>query len=610
MCGIAGSFGQVAPGESNIRESLSRMRLRGPDASGWKRLTCSGNAVTLLSTRLSIIDLDPRSNQPFSDEGVTLVFNGEILNYVELRKQLQRRGHTFRTESDTEVVLRSYLEFGGDCVEAFEGMWAFALVDQQRQQLFLSRDPFGKKPLFHLHHEGTRYFASEVKSLVALSGRQPDVNTRHVQRFLVNGYKSLFKVEETFFEGVHSLPPATSAYISDPARLTPVGYWKLSFEPDQDMTREEAARRARELTLASMELRLRADVPVAFCLSGGVDSTVMAALARLELGKEVTAFSILDEDPRYDESENVTKVVKHLGCKSHVVRTGRTDFFACLRRLVGYHDAPVATISSYMQSSLFEAISENGFRVALSGVGADEIFTGYYDHYLFWLAEHAADEKDPLVEQWRSSYGRFVRNPVLQDPMVFAKSPDRRDHIYLDREVFDALLVEPVNEDFVEERYSSNLLRNRMLNELSHEAVPLLLHEDDLNSMYHSVEARTPYLDRDLATHMFRVPNRFLIHDGYPKWILREIGRGLLPEDVVLDRRKRGFNAPISSFMDLESPQDIDFLLEPSPIFDLVDRDRFRELLRDPFTQNSRSKFLFNFVSSKLFLEEQRRGRT
>lgn len=604
MCGIAGSFGPISPDASMIAKTLSLMRNRGPDASGWTTLTCRGLPVTLLSTRLAIIDLDPRSDQPFNAEGITLVFNGEILNYLELREELRQKGHRFITESDTEVIVRSYLEYGPECVERFEGMWAIALVDERRQELFLSRDMFGKKPFFYLQAENTLYFASEVKALMALSARRPPVNYRHIERFLVNGYKSLFKVPETFFQGVHSLPAATSATVEAPSGVRPRRYWQLRFEPVEEMTREDAYGRARELTLTSMELRLRADVPVAFCLSGGVDSTVMAGLASAALGREVTAFSVLDPDPRYDESENVTKVVQHLGCKSHVVHTDKEDFIPRLRRLVAYHDAPVATISSYMQSMLFGQISGHGFKVALSGVGADEVFTGYYDHYLFWLAQHAEDETDPLVEEWKETYGRFVRNPVLQDPMVFRKAPWRRDHIFLDRDTFDRLLIHPLDEDFREEAYSPDPLRNRMLNELNHESVPLLLHEDDLNSMYHSVETRSPYLDRELATHMFQVPNRFLIRDGLAKAILREIGRGYVPDEVRLDHRKRGFNAPITSFMQLDSPEVREALLEPSPIFDIVDRGRLSSLMEVPVERNSRSKFLFNVVSCKLFLEQ------
>lgn len=604
MCGIAGSFGRVAPDEANIAKCLWLMRNRGPDASGWQRLSCRGEHVTLLSTRLAIIDLDPRSDQPFVAEGTTLVFNGEVLNYVELRRELRNRGHSFTTESDTEVVARSYLEFGPRCVDRFEGMWAFALLDERHQELFLSRDSFGKKPLHYLFADGTLYFASEIKALAALSGRSPTVNQKHIERFLVNGYKALFKVQDSFFEGVHSIPPASSARITEPTRVDPTRDWQLTFDPERAMTGEEAFARARELALASLSLRLRSDVPVAFCLSGGVDSSVMAGLASGDLGREITTFSVLDPDPRYNESENIRKVVSRLGCKAHEVRTDRSNFLTRLRRLVAYHDAPVATISSFMQSMLFDEIASNGFKVALSGIGADELFTGYYDHYLFWLAEQATGESDPLVAQWRESYGRFVRNPVLQDPMVFKKHSGRRDHIYLERDYFASLLIEPFGEGFEEVEYTSNTLRNRMLNELHHESVPLLLHEDDLNSMCYSVEARSPYLDRDLATHMYRVPNRFLIQNGYPKSILRELGKGFIPEEVRLDRRKRGFNAPITSFMDLEAQETLDVLMEPSPIFEIVDRDRMQSFLRDPGSENSRSKFLFNFVSSKLFLEE------
>ena len=198
------------------------------------------------------------------------------------------------------------------------------------------------------------------------------------------------------------------------------------------------------------------------------------------------------------------------------------------------------TISYYVHDFLSEAIAARGYKVAISGTGADELFTGYYDHYGFWLAA-MADRPDfeTLLADWRAGYGSVVRNPVLRDPATFRRNPDERSHIYLDRDVFNALLREPLDEDFIETRYTADTLRNRMLNELKHESVPVILREDDLDSMRHSIENRSPYLDRELARFLFTVPPEHLIHDGMPKWLLRAAGAGVVPDAVRLDRRKR-----------------------------------------------------------------------
>ena len=579
------------------------MRNRGPDAHGAHCERLGPHMVTLLHTRLSIIDLDPRANQPIERDGCVLVFNGEIYNYLELRAELEAKDHRFDTRSDTEVLLRSYLEWGPSCVDHFEGMWAFALLDRRNGSLFLSRDPFGEKPLFYTVQDGTLYFGSEAKFLPALSAKPLRVNPRHLRRYLVNGYRSLFKYPETFFEGVKELPAASSAVVRAPQDVTPEVHWRLEYKP-RSMGMEEAIDGVRERVFRAIEIRLRADVPVAFCLSGGIDSTTLASIAAKRLGHHLHAFSIFDGDDRYNESENVKTMVEDIGCEHYVIHTSTEGFFERLAELVGYHDAPVPTITWYVHSFLSEAISRNGYTVAISGTGADELLAGYYDHYAFWLAGmHGRPDFDDLVTDWRGSYGAWVNNPLLQDPLRFVRDPDARDHIYQSRELFNSFMVDPIGETFTEQPYSEDLLRNRMLNELNHEVVPVLLRADDHNSMKWSVENRSPYLDRPLAEFLSTVPSELLIHNGYPKWLLRSAAEGLVPDAVRLDKRKRGFNAPIDSLIDRTDAETRDRLLEPSPIFDVVRREALEQFLAEDMHDNSFSKFMFSFVSAKLFLE-------
>ncbi|HIF09528.1 MAG TPA: asparagine synthase (glutamine-hydrolyzing), partial [Sneathiellales bacterium] len=520
MCGIAGSFGGPGPDCEHIARTLAVMRNRGPNANGEYTADIGGNVLCLLHTRLSIIDLDPRANQPLETDECVLVFNGEIYNFIELRTDLERRGHKFRTASDSEVIVKAYLEFGESCVDHFEGMWAFALHDRRRDVLFLSRDRFGEKPLYHAYWDGVLYFGSEVKFIAALSGRTPVADNVQIRRFLVNGYKSLYKDPNTYLQGISELPAASSAVIYEPDRLQPTRYWRLSYDP-VPMTREVAKDEVKALLYRAMEIRLRADVPIAFCLSGGVDSTALASIAALHFGQKLHAFTVIDKDERYNETENVSATVARLGCDHHVVHTSSEGFFDRMEMLIDYHDSPLSTISYYVHSFLSEGIAANGFKVSISGTAADELFTGYYDHYGFWLAEmHERCDFPDLLADWRGSYGAHVQNPLLQDPLAFQKNPEQRGHIYLNRDMFNELLVTPLSEDFSETNYSGNLLRNRMLNELFHESVPVILREDDLKSMLWSVENRSPYLDRALAEFLFSVPAEHLISNGYVKSLL------------------------------------------------------------------------------------------
>lgn len=602
MCGIAGILGRTL----NAAETATVQRLlrqRGPDAAGVWQGTMRGTPLTLIHTRLSIIDLDRRADQPFVTERCVVVFNGEIYNYRELRAELVARGARFTTDSDTEVLAAAYAEWGAGCVDRFEGMWAFALFDRGDETLLLSRDPFGEKPLYHTLAPGALAFASEAKALPALTGVPLTPNRRQLQRYLVNGYKALYKQPATWFEAVDELPAASSATLTAVAAPQPQRYWDLVYAP-RPMSLAEAEDGARDRVRRALELRLRADVPVAFCLSGGVDSSVLACLAARDFGQQIHAFSVIDSDARYDETDNIDVTVAALGCDHHIVRTSPNGFLNRLARQVAYHDAPVATISYYVHDFLSEAIAEHGYKVAISGTGADELFTGYYDHYGYWLAAMAdRPDFDTLLEEWRGGYGAVVRNPVLKDPLTFARNPAERGHIYLDRAIFNAQLREPLDEDFFEADYTPDTLRNRMLNELRHESVPVILHEDDRDSMRHSVENRSPYLDRELATFLFSVPPEHLIHDGMPKWLLRNAGAGTVPDAVRLDRRKRGFNASIDSLLDRRDAETRERLLAPGPIFDIVDRDAFTAIMDRDMTENSFSKFLFSFVSAKLFLE-------
>ena len=604
MCGIAGCIGKKITSGVLIEKTLEKMHHRGPNANGFYTGKLRSDNITLLHSRLSILDLDERANQPFCSEDCVLVFNGEIYNFLELRKQLEKLGWSFITESDTEVIIKSYRQWGIiGCLEQFDGMWAFALFDKAKDKLYLVRDRFGEKPLYYTKINGSIFFGSEIKLLSCLSDHKLNVNLKQVQRFLVNGFKSLFKGNETYFDDVTQVPAASYLEFNSSNLIQEHEYWQLKYQP-VEMTREEAVNGVREKLLKSLEFRLRADVPLAFCLSGGIDSSSIVAMSSKKFDYDVHSFSIIDKDERYNELDNINATLKSLNCKHELIYTSTDNFVARMKQLIEYHDSPIATISYYIHSFLSEAIHNKGYKVVLSGTGADEIFTGYYDHYNYWLAEMLNDgEFSELITEWKNSYGQYVRNPVLKDPHVFCKDPDTREHIYLNQKYFSSLMCNKDLEVFTEKQYSTNLLRNRMLNELQNEIVPVILQEDDLNSMMWSIENRSPFLDKNLVEFAYSIPNQYLINNGFVKSILRDACSGFVEDKIRLDKCKRGFNASITSLIDLSDQSTKSFLLEQSPIFDVVDKSKFALFLDSDMSSNSFSKFLFSFISSKLFLE-------
>lgn len=610
MCGIAGYMGRTPLEDSVVQRTLPLMKRRGPDA----QKACSfqipseNHFITLLHSRLSIIDLEERSTQPFFYGDYCLAFNGEIYNYIELRSVLAKEGFVFKTTSDTEVLAAALSFWGEDALDKLEGMWAFAWYDTRSGDLLLSRDRFGEKPLYyHRNDRGEIFFGSEIKFIKSLKGSGFALNENHLKRYLVNGYKSLYKQPENFFQGIAEVRPGHCLKLNVRLESKEYNYWPVRYHIDDSITFEDAVKTTREKLIRAVELRLRSDVPLAFCMSGGVDSNALISIAKRVLNYDVHGFTIMNEDERYEEKDLVNASVKALGIEHTAIPLDTSGFLENMRELVRHHDAPVYTSTFYVYWLLQQAMAEKGYKISISGSAADELFSGYYDHHLFYLRD--IQDKPELFSQslanWQKHIQPIVRNPYLQNFDTFIKNPEERGHIYLDAEYFSTFLTKPWSEDFFEETYRTDgLLKNRMLNELFHEATPIILHEDDSNAMYFSIENRSPFLDRDLFEYANAIPTEHLIHDGAAKAILREAVRGIAADEVMDNRRKVGFNVPIHSLVTLDDPGTRKALLADSPIFDYLRRDKIETLIEESRFPNSKSKFLFYFISAKLFLEE------
>lgn len=607
MCGIAGYIGKKNIEDKAIQFTLAQMSKRGPDQQEARQFSYGDYSIFLLHSRLSIIDLDSRSDQPYTIRDYVIIFNGEIYNYVELKEKLVKEGVVFHTSSDTEVLLQYFIRYGENCVEHFEGMWAFAIYNTVTGKIFLSRDRFGEKPLYYYSDDDNGfYFGSEVKFLCALSGINFKVNKRQLQRYLGQGYKALYKKSETFFEEVFELASGENCIISPGSKPEFKKYWKPITKINHSMTLTEAIEGSRERLINSMKIRLRADVPLAFCLSGGVDSASLVSIAAKVFNYNVETFSIIDSDERYNELDNIQATIDDTGCKHTMISLSHNNSLDRLQELIAYHDAPIATTTFFVHSMLSEKINESGFKVAFSGTSADELFTGYYDHFLLHLNEmHDHPDYETYLNDWYTHTGTFVRNPILKNPDLYSKTPNFREHVFDNSKEFCGYLKGDFKEEYSEANYTDNMLRNRMLNELFHEATPVILHEDDLNSMLYSIENRSPFLDTELFQFAFSIPAEHLIKDGYGKYVLRESMAGILNDQVRLDRRKKGFNASINSLFDLQNEETRAYFLDPAAsIFEIVKREPIVKLFDLNPAPNEYSKFLFNFMNARIFLDQ------
>ena len=605
MCGIAGVWSPTQQSQSRLMACLDSMRHRGPDDVGvGSFVTPAGTSVTLLFSRLSIIDLDHRSNQPMESNGVWLSMNGEIYNYREVRQGLAAKGVRFRTSSDTEVLLEGFRYYGWAVLDLLEGMWAFSLYEESTGRLSLCRDRFGEKPLHVMRVDHGYAYASEVKQLSILTGKPLEPDPEQIRRFLVNGYKALYKAESTFFRDVGEVKPGTVMHIDDDGSVSTETYWTPLLNTDEEMDFEDAVEGSKEKLLRSIELRLRSDVPLAFSLSGGVDSVALVSMASRELGSDVHGFTILNSDPRYEERALVEHVVAELGIRHTGIELDTDGFLERLRLMIAHRGAPVFTITYYVQWLLMQQIAKSGYKVVVGGTGADEIFSGYYDHHLFYIADIDKAERTAAVQAWEEQIKPYIRNPYLQDASRFVTDPKFRAHVYLESDRFESYLKKPFTEEFTERYFHGTQLRNRMLNELFYEIVPVIMHEEDLNAMSFSIENRSPYLDRGLMEFAFSIPTRHLVRNGRAKAVLREAARGIAPDAVLDNARKVGFNAPIEDLLDMDKPEIRDQILADSPIYDIVRREAIVKMLESRHMRNSESKFLFSFLGSKIFLEE------
>jgi asparagine synthase (glutamine-hydrolysing) len=609
MCGIAGYIGKKPLENKNISSCLTAMHHRGPDANGHQYHSRNACNIHLLHTRLAILDLDNRSAQPFQYQNSLIVFNGEIYNYIEIRTELELLGLSFGTSGDTEVVAAALETWGDDAYLKFEGMWAMAHLNLSSMTLTLSRDRFGEKPFYIFEDEGGLYFSSEINSLSAIADKKFKVNQNHLKRYLVNGYKALHKTKETFFHEISSLEKASLMQIDINFHKTKKLYWDFqnSLNIEHDMSFAEAVDGTRDRLIQSMSLRTRSDVPLAFCMSGGIDSNSLISIAKRELGYDVHGFTLMSKDQRYEEDELVEKSVRELGIQHTKIPLDTRNFLQNLQELVAKHGQPISTISYYIHWNLVKEVSSNGYKISISGTAADELFTGYYDHNNLYFYEFKDSSKDLniAISYWKKGIGSFVRNPFLQDPYLYINNPEFRDHIFLNNDLFSDYLKDSWQENFNEKGFHSSLLRNRMLNELFEEAIPIILQEDDLNAMSVSIENRSPFLDSDLFSHAYSIPTHHLISKGKTKSVLREAMRGIVPDFILDNDRKVGFNASLEELMDFSSQETKEFFDQESSIYEIVKKEKIMELISKKDLPNSFSKFLFNFINAKIFLDQQ-----
>lgn len=548
-----------------------------------------GAHLALTHRRLSILDLTAAGHQPMctADRACWIVYNGEIYNYVELREELKAMGHAFASQSDTEVILAAYRAWGRECLARLNGMFAFVLFDRARNRLFAARDRFGEKPLYYwVSPQGILALASEIKQFTVMPGWRARVNGQRAYDFL--NWQVLDHTDETLFKGVFQLrggealdldlaggPRATA-----PGGRLPVYRWYELQPRAFSGTLADAGAELRRLLTDSVRLRLRADVPVGSCLSGGLDSSsivcVMNGLLREQDAHALQkTFSACAEVKRFDERAYIDEVARHTAIDAHYVYPACDGLFPALDRITWHQDEPFGSTGVYAQWHVFKLAAENGVKVMLDGQGADEQLAGYHNYFAprfgsllrglrwmtLWGEARAVQRLHGYPFTWGLGHAldnvlpEFVRQPLRH----LAGKPAAHTP-WLDLRRLGAAPRDP----FVETGFAKAVTVQALSrSQLSTTFLPMLLHCEDRDSMAHSVEARVPFLDHRLVEFALGLPDDYKIGGVETKRALREGMRGVLPERVRARVDKLGF----------VTPEEV-WLRERSP-------DHFRKALRD-----------------------------
>jgi asparagine synthase (glutamine-hydrolysing) len=622
MCGICGivNFSEVEVPELKIRNMMRAMKHRGPDDEG---TFISGN-IGLGFVRLSIIDLSPAGHQPMSsaDNRYVIVFNGEIYNFIELREELKTLGHTFRTSTDTEVLLESYIEWGEDCLDHFNGMWAFVIYDRQEGSLFAARDRFGVKPFYYVQTDEFLAFASEIPPLLQLLPGKPTPDYQSIYDYLV--FNRTDHTERTFFSQVKKLQHGHCFCLSLPICYPPSGgmggrtlggQGGPSLKKWYDLPSHVSLSKGitdpaefRELLSSSIALRLRSDVPVGVCLSGGLDSSsIVSILVKKFSLEKVKSFSaVYSEGQRCDESGFIEKI-DYESLEKYFISPSAESFLNDLDDFITSHAEPIPGTSPYAQFQVMK-LAKGNVVVTLDGQGADEELAGY--HYFFGVYFKQLLRKGRLFSFVNEvfSYLKPHRSTLGLKSLIFFMVPARLKTFIRQKEKKflrkDFLKRFNSSKIIAEGLYDSRSVSEALLDHFEYKLEHLLKWEDR-NSMRFSIEARVPFLDFRLVERVLATETSGIIGRGTTKLILRDAMKGLLPEEIRLRKDKVGFETPQDEWFRKAEWQVFILGLLNSPSFrvrNIIDQDIALRLYREHLScKKNISKEIWKWINLELW---------
>ncbi|RJQ28954.1 asparagine synthase (glutamine-hydrolyzing) [Candidatus Parcubacteria bacterium] len=626
MCGICGVFSFGSDIDPAVVQRMNQtLYHRGPDDEGYLSADTKAGIFTpkagkdtiaelkyrmqsieateypvnlvLGHRRLSIIDLSEKGHQPMARRGNWIVYNGEIYNYLELRAELSDRGHIFETSSDTEVILAAYEEWGLDCLRRFNGMWAFALWDLQRESLICSRDRFGIKPFYFASNSRFFLFGSEIKSILASDLIRVKANENAIFDFLMYGMVDHF--QETFFKGIYRLMPGEYLTVDRVGKLLSKRWWHF----EKKAAPKNISGAFRELFEDSIRLRLRSDVPVGSCLSGGLDSSyVVAQMATFV--KDVNTFSAVYGKGIYgDESEFIDCLVKRTGAIHHTVIPRPRDLKEDIQKLVYHQEEPFGGTAIFAQWKVMELAKNRSITVLLDGQGADEQMGGYHQHFGIYFSNLFKRFRWYPLTRNLIDYLRLHKNRKIFDYLIYYTLPGKMKK-------WSRGMLTPLNKDFFR-KYPDNLPptypgdMNEVFSQFVIQNLPQLLRFEDKNSMAFARETRLPFLDYRLVELIYSLPLEEKLGKGVTKRVMRKAMNGMVPDKIKNRHDKVGFETPEAAWFRSELQPFISEIIHSKMFSDRPYWDAEAVIaLYDRFLQGrGASNIIWRFLSTELWLE-------
>lgn len=570
MCGICGIINtdKSAVRPPDLKKMNDALSHRGPDDEGfWIEKN-----IGLAQRRLSILDLSPLGHQPMFYDNLVIVFNGEIYNYVEIREELRQLGYRFRSGTDTEVILAAYKEWGTKCLDRFNGMWAFVIYDRKKNLIFAARDRMGVKPFYYFSDKDKFLFASEIKAILQYPGVKAKQNEKIVWDYLISGLAD--HSEETFFEEIYELRGGHFLTI-DLGQFNPKPkiskYWDLDPKKSSpDLSDYELQIKFRELFFDSVRLRLRSDVPIGTCLSGGLDSSAIVCVindflkqdSKIEqIGKWQKTFSAAYDDKKYkgcDERKFINEVIKKTKVKSHLVFPSGEKLVDEIKDVIYHQDYPFCSTSIYAQWNVFRLAKQNGVKVILDGQGSDELLAGYHPYFGIYFSELIREFNFPRLIYESIMYSRKHERKVWSVFRDLISGLARRGILgavvsrFMQNKwpEYDVFRPEWKNKfkPHAFDRPSGDFLKDGLHNHLKYSITSLLRYEDR-DSMAFGIESRVPFLDYRFVEFVYSLADNQKIRQGETKWIMREALKGVLPEKIRTRQDKIGFATPEEYWM-------------------------------------------------------------